>query len=248
MKMSSLLSALTVVTTNSDGEHLWGLQKSCDDYGIELLVHYNTMSLSYSDARNQAIRVQSGKISTEWLLWIDPDERLVIPNIDSFEQALRAVNTAYIVTTRSPHSYLDGIIRMSEGSFARLYRHDSSDIAQWTGLVHENITGWLHSRNIDTQVIQPSIMYLYHLGYLLEKDDIIKKVTQRIEMCMDSLRQFPDDPRMWILVGQHFGVTGEIKKQISCFVQATMCPSITEAMYKYVQSLIKLIYDRRTQI
>jgi tetratricopeptide (TPR) repeat protein len=162
-------------------------------YPISL--HHFAWCNDFSAARNFALDRASG----EWILYIDADERLDIPDRSTYSQLLTDGRTAAWTLQLHPR------IGWTAYSEMRLFRNDPR--IRFQGAIHENLWPSINAvARVDGLTIGSCDVKLYHVGY---EADQRPKNPRNIPLLRDALARDPDHFFCWWHLGECLRLAGD---------------------------------------
>jgi glycosyltransferase involved in cell wall biosynthesis/predicted TPR repeat methyltransferase len=155
----------------------------------------------FSAARNFAL-AQAG---SDWVLWLDADDRMPPEDIASLRQYLGKKDKAYMLRVKS------GIGGSDTGEFFQIRLFPNKKGIAWEGRVHEQLLPSLKHMGIQLEAIRkPLIM---HTGY--HEPAVLEKKTRRNVVLLEKERtRRPHDRTILHHLGQAYAILGEIAKAI----------------------------------
>ena len=149
----------------------------------------------FSAARNYAI----SEACHEWILYIDADERLLLPSLEAFRATLRDRGKA------AWHLRLHPRIGWTAYAELRLFRNDPR--IRFAGEIHERVHAGVGTVcREDGQSIGLSAAGLQHVGY---EDDQSPKLARNIPLLQSYLARDPNRVYCWWHLGEQFRLAGE---------------------------------------
>lgn len=163
------------------------------EYGAKLFTF--PWNGNFSDARNESLR----HATSEWILYLDADERL----LNGAEmRALRPSRSviAYSVNIRSKHILPSGTVEQVN-QYQRFFRRHPK--INFEGVVHEQVLPSLIRMG---KTIAPSTMFIEHLGYGESLEKINEKCLRNSEMLLRQIEKNPHDYYAHYQLGNTYGV------------------------------------------
>jgi len=158
-------------------------------------LHHFAWCNDFSAARNFAIERASG----DWILYIDADERLLVPDREAFRQALS--DTATVACRLRLHPRI-GWTAYSE---LRLFRNDPR--IRFRGVIHENIWPSIAAvAHDDGMVVGTCGASLQHVGY---EADQRPKNPRNIPLLREYLTHDQDNLFCWWHLGECLRLAGD---------------------------------------
>ncbi len=150
---------------------------------------------NFSDARNESLR----HASSDWILYLDADERLLTGNeMRALMPATAAI--AYSVSIRSKHILPTGTVEQVN-QYQRFFRRHPKIFFE--GVVHEQVLPSLIRMN---KSIESSELFIEHLGYGESLEKINEKCLRNSEMLLRQLEKNPLDYYAHYQLGNTYGV------------------------------------------
>lgn len=168
----------------------------------------------FSAARNESIK----HATSDWLLWIDADERL---RPDCIGNLLAAVARPHFGGyTVSILNYLhdsdtsqDQVVHQA----CRLFRNLPG--IRFEGRVHEQVTPSI--TGLGLPIASLDSIAIEHFGYRACEMEQKGKHERNIELLREELRHNPDDAFHWFNLGNSLTLAGEHEEAIRCLSKAT---------------------------
>lgn len=157
----------------------------------------------FSAARNFA----KSKCTTDWILFLDPDEDIEIGDF----------STIFKLLEDTPHAYLFHVFNyLKDGSIAysdnvRLIRNIPE--IYFSNYVHENITESVSKNHLYVGISPVSIK---HFGYLKSERIFNKKSIQYEKMLKRQIKDFPNNPIGYFHIAFHYFTENREDMAISC--------------------------------
>ena len=152
----------------------------------------------FAAARNEALK----HCSSEWILYIDADERLTADSQNIIRNLVNCAPEkmgAYICTIESQHLQLDGNTELHRGGYPRLFRNYQYPYIYFRGRVHEQITPSIFAMG---KTVDFSTIIITHLGYDQSREVMDKKVRRNYKMLIDHVKEEPLNAYAWYQLGQ----------------------------------------------
>lgn len=154
----------------------------------------------FSAARNAALDASTG----DWILYIDADERLHVPNGARLSELLDDPEAAAATVLFEPSS------GFTPYRHYRLFRNDPR--IRFVGRIHETmLPGIEQACREDGLVIRHSQIRLKHLGY---EGDLTHKHRRNVPLLRESLREDPNQPFCWQDLAKSLAALGEIDEAL----------------------------------
>ncbi len=195
----------------------------------------------FSAARNEAIKHCSGK----WILYLDADERIKIPNTKIFREFLETQpgsTGGVICTIESDHSQLDGKVEKHRGGYPRVFRNLGYPIIKFTGRVHEQITPSLREAG-KSLVTYPLI--IEHLGYNRSKEEMNNKVKRNYRLLLKHVKEEPVKGYGWYQLGQTLARMKLTKEAEDSIKFAIECGDLSDTVYASAASTLAQLTGNR---
>jgi hypothetical protein len=158
-------------------------------------LHHFAWCDDFSAARNFALEQATG----DWILYIDADERLTIPDRDEYSQLLAAPGMVAWKLRLHPR------VGWTAYSELRLFRNDPR--IRFTGVIHENIWPAIDAvADADGLAVGTSALRLHHVGY--ETDQSVKN-PRNVPLLRRLLAQDPQHFYGWWHLGDCLRLAGD---------------------------------------
>jgi len=152
---------------------------------------------NFSAARNFALE----NSSSDWILYLDADERLTESSKDELLNLTKENNNcAYYCRVRSINN-LNG--KSSVMNYVRLFPNDKS--IKFEGKIHEQIENSLRKNNFS---ILKSNIEILHLGYSISENDLQHKAKRNLKILIDEFNRQPSSYYAFQL-GQTYGILND---------------------------------------
>jgi tetratricopeptide (TPR) repeat protein len=159
----------------------------------------------FSAARNFALEQASG----DWILYIDADERLEVPDRTILDTAL--ADDGKVAWTVRFHPLID----WTPYAEPRIFRNDPR--IRFEGIIHETmLPGIARVALADGKVTGQSELGLQHIGY---EDDQTPKNARNIPLLRARLASDPDHTYSWWHLGQSLELAGDDEGAVAAWTQ-----------------------------
>lgn len=198
-----VVDQIVVVDTGSRDKTV----KIAQSYNAEI---YNfTWCDDFSKARNESIKYAK----TDWILWMDADERLQPESSKEIKKILKPENKPIIYRVQINSKTYDGGIRLS--SAHRLFINKKG--IHFTGKIHEQVS--VSAAKLGGEERESSII-IDHLGYDLPKDEQIKKNLRNQALLEKMVKENPKDAYAQYTLAQQCALNEDWNKAIECYEKA----------------------------
>jgi len=155
-------------------------------------------------------------------LFLDCDERLVINNVDSLRRYIESDigdGRAYrwILKIRHWHTYIDGSSTFVSNE--NVMRMAVNKGMHWSFGIHEQLE--IDKRYNDyIGIISPVYAYIYHLGYYISQEKLLKKMERNINILKVEIEKNRYNWYLWYQLGQSFHILGDGYSAYRCYINA----------------------------
>lgn len=218
--VSGIVDEIVIVDTGSTDK----TQEISESFGAKVY-HFNWNN-NFSDARNYSL----SKCSGDWILYLDADERLVLPHKDYLIELLSNAQDsigAFLCTIESPHRKDDSSVEMHRALYPRLFRNYHYPNIRFTGKIHEQITPAL--QKMGKQIIQSKII-IEHLGYDVDLHLIQEKIKRNYNLLMIQIKEEPTNGYLWFQLGQTLGRLKLVEQSINALEFALQVGNLSESI------------------
>ncbi len=163
----------------------------------------------FSAARNQALEYAS----SQWILVVDADERLLTPDILRNTVQESSPNTGgYLVEVQSSSVRSDGGTDTYAVGMLRLFRNDQR--IRFYGAIHEQVIDTI--LEIGSSVARSAVQFI-HLGYNLSPSDMQAKHYRNLRLLTRTINQHPGDGYTLLQRGKTLLALGQPSEAIADF-------------------------------
>lgn len=194
-------------------------------------------SNDFSYARNEALKYASG----DWIIVLDADERLKLPNKFYLKNLLESLSNnigGVICTIVSPHSKPNGEADVHKGRYPRIFKNIPNKI-YFEGKVHEQIAPSI--RRLGLEFIDSDIV-IEHLGYNKEQEILDQKVKRNYKLLLDIVKEEPLNGYAWFQMGLSLGRLNLLDKAIECIEFAIKTNSLSKSILASAYSTLAQFY------
>jgi len=189
----------------------------------------------FSAARNESIR----HATSDWILWLDADERLLPESIPELKQSLKPETKAlgYVIQIRN---LLPDRKNYRLSGAHRLFNNHKQ--IKFSGRIHEQIAPSLAELSGEERI---SKVTLLHHGYALNDQDQQKKNQRNHRLLKQMIKEEPDNGYAHYTLAQNYSIEKEWKKAENHYRKALnkhqFKPDMTCSLYNtYGESLMNL--------
>jgi tetratricopeptide (TPR) repeat protein len=160
----------------------------------------------FAAARNWALDAATG----EWVLYIDADERLSVPDGVDVRAMVGDTGTVAYSLLFQPR------VNFTPYRELRIFRNDPR--IRFEGVIHESMHPALERvRKEDGLAIKDSPLRITHLGY---EGDVSRKHKRNLPLLKEAVREQPRRIYLWQQVGEIHAAAGERDEAVAAFRQA----------------------------
>jgi len=160
---------IIVVDTGSDDRTV----EIAEEYGCR--VYHHAWEGDFSKARNYSLSYAT----SDWILVMDPDEKLEREDIPKIKQALSRTDIDVVFVAIMNETPVGWTKHYSQRFFRR-------GIAEYRGIVHNQL--FYEGRELRTEIV------IYHWGYNLSPEQMEKKFLRTKALLLKQLEEDPTDP------------------------------------------------------
>jgi len=217
------------------------------DGTVEIAKKYNAKIFNFtwiddfSAARNESIK----HATSEWILYLDADERLTVSSQNQIRLLLSSAANevgGYFCTIESDHSQMDGSAEKHRGGYPRLFRNLGFPNINFVGRVHEQISPSLISMK---KIILVSDITIEHLGYNLSREEMDKKVRRNYNMLLAHIKDEPTNGYAWFQLGQTLGQMGIFAEAENATRFAIQCGDLSGSVYASAAATLSQFNGRK---
>jgi len=224
-----VVDQIIIVDTGSTDDTV----KIAKQFGAE--VHYFKWCDDFSAARNESIKYAT----SDWILWMDADERLLPESIPALKSVLKFENRPVIYEVTIKNIRKDGET-YALSSAHRLFTNHKGLF--FTGRIHEQISPSAAQLKGDER---RSGILLYHLGYSFEGEEAEKKNRRNRNLLQRMVKESPNSAYAHYTLAQHYVLTGDPRKALNHYRTAFNLKQFDPAMNvsllnTWAEALVKL--------
>ena len=217
------------------------------DKTVEVAKKYNAKIFNFawiddfSAARNESLK----HATSEWILYLDADERLTVSSQNQIRDLLLSTHKevgGYFCTIESDHSKMDGSSEKHRGGYPRLFRNLGYPNINFVGRVHEQISPSIISNK---KTILVSDIKIEHLGYNLSLEEMDKKVRRNYNMLLAHIKEEPTNGYAWFQLGQTLGQMGIAEEAENATRFAIQCGDLSGSVYASAAATLSQLSGRK---
>lgn len=179
-------------------------------YGAK--VYFYEWRDDFAAARNESLR----HTSSEWILWLDADERLSEPSRRVIRRLLRISDyMGYALWIRSPIGEMAPGMAEDVHSFVRLFRNHPG--VTFEGVVHEQVVPSI--KRLGGKIAQTDLEII-HLGYALDREAMDRKHRRNLTLLERQVAEQPDFALGYFHLGQAYYLCGRYPEAREAFKRA----------------------------
>jgi len=190
----------------------------------------------FSKARNYAL----SKTTSEWILYLDADERLDAASLESLKTVIKGKNKLGVRCKIYNEDKISNKPKLQ--SYTRLFKK-STDI-EFRGKVHEQIDDSLLEQNYN--IINADIL-INHIGYSISKDGLKKKAERNLELLLNEYKEKPSGYTAFHL-GNSYSILNEKDKAYRYYQIATDDKSLLNEYRSLSLSYCAEYFSQKEQI
>lgn len=180
----------------------------------------------FAAARNESLKHCSGK----WILYLDADERLKLPDPLQFREYLKQIPEdigGINCIIESEHWKLDGESEVHRGGYPRLFRNLGYPNIEFRGRVHEQISPSILEKGksfINSEIV------IEHLGYNREREIMEQKIQRNYRLLLQHVKEEPTNGYAWYQLGQTLAQMKLIKEAEEAIRLAIQCGNLSKSV------------------
>ena len=193
-----IVDQIVIVDTGSEDKTI----EIAKEFGAE--IHHFDWVDDFSAARNESIK----QATSEWILWLDADERLESLSKNEIQKILKPESKPVIYKVQIKSIVNDGEnVRLS--SAHRLFTNKKG--LHFTGKIHEQIS--ISAAKLGAEERQSNLI-LEHLGYDLDAEGQKKKDRRNLKLLKKSVQEDPQNAYAHFTLAQQYGLLKEWNKAL----------------------------------
>lgn len=180
----------------------------------------------FAAARNESLK----HAKSDWILYLDADERLAPHNVEKLKLSLKNLPDSVggvICTLESSHTKLTGGSEIHRGGYPRLFRNLGYPSINFQGRVHEQITPSL--KEAELSIVKSDIV-IKHLGYDCSREEMEAKVKRNYRLLLNHVKEEPLNGYAWYQLGQTLGQMGLISESENAIQFALQTQSLADSV------------------
>jgi len=183
-------------------------------------IHNFTWQNNFSAARNESIRYAT----SDWILWLDADERLMPESVPDLLKLLRPEPKPLAYVLQIHNLQKDGRNYKLSGAHRLFTNHRA---ISFNGRIHEQVVYSLAALKGEERECD---VRLLHLGYGLEAEVQNKKNKRNRKLLERMVREEPNNAYAHFTLAQNYGLTGEPVKALKHYKIAYKLQNFSKPM------------------
>ena len=201
-----------------------------NEYGAK--VHHFEWCDDFSVARNESIKYAS----SDWILWIDADERLDRTTVNQLVECIQPVKRPIVYNVKI-RSYENNAEYERYSHSQRLFSNGSS--ISFDGRIHEQIT---KSASRVNALEKKAEFILNHLGYDAEVIDFDKKLKRNQPLLEKLVQETPNSYYSHFTLAQNYSRCNGYTEALKHFHIALSLGKMKKEMLAYIYNCISEVY------
>jgi len=212
--VKDVVDQIVILDTGSTDKTLEIVQK----YDVD--VHHFKWCDDFSKARNESIK----HAMSNWILWLDADERLQPSSKRKILKELTSVQKPVIYQVQINNKTSDA----ADAQLSTAYRLFTNNRGiSFKGRIHEQLA---HDSSFSKPDVRRSQIIIEHLGYAIEGDLKSEKNQRNLKLLQQMVTENPEDGYAHYTLGQQFNLNQEFDLAINHFNKAVELNQFDKAM------------------